>query len=194
MAQPLWPAAPTRCWAVRSEAAGGSGLGGRGAPSRLGIPGRSWWPGFQPEQGARRPAWSADRSGRWHWHTRRGPRPCRQVSQLAAKRSPPAILFQAILSACCEVVAEQRPDSAGALSTPGASHCPGTVRAAADQTARTPCCRPSTGTFPAGERQRQGGTRPIKGTRPRHGDAEADAAAAAASGEAAPQKTGRENG
>ncbi|MCP9771978.1 anthranilate synthase component I family protein [Synechococcus sp. Tobar12-5m-g] len=112
----------------------------------------------------------------WHWHTS-GATFAAQVEQLL-ERIAAGDLFQANLTACCEVLLPEPPDPL-ALYQRLRLHCPapfGGLVVAGD--AAVLCASPERflRVSPDGRIE----TRPIKGTRPRHGDPEADAAAAAA--------------
>ena len=112
----------------------------------------------------------------WHWHTP-AEQFARQVSQLQ-RRIATGDLFQANLTACCETWLERPPDLLG-LHGRLRRHCPapfGGLAVAGDEALISA----------SPERFLQLGadgsieTRPIKGTRPRSADPQADADAAAA--------------
>ena len=144
-------------------------------PLRLGI-----WEGLvaglSPEQVPADPPGQPIDPGRWHWHTGEAVFAA-QVSQLR-ERIAAGDLFQANLSACCEVVLEQRPDPL-ALYQRLRQHCPAPY-AGLLINGEDAVLSASPERFLQVSASGQVETRPIKGTRPRHGDAEADAAAAAA--------------
>jgi len=111
----------------------------------------------------------------WHWHTSAAAFAA-QVEQLL-ERIAAGDLFQANLSACCEVLLPEPPDPL-ALYQRLRQHCPapfgGLVVAGASAVLSA-----SPERFLRLSAAGRVETRPIKGTRPRHGDADADAAAAA---------------
>ena len=128
----------------------------------------------QPDPGMP-PPWEGLAADRWHWHT---PSPTyeQQVTALQ-ERIASGDLFQANLTVCCEAELETPPDPL-ALYARLRHHCPApfaglavagleaVVSASPERFLRM---------TPSGRIQ----TRPIKGTRPRQGDPEEDARAAA---------------
>jgi len=111
----------------------------------------------------------------WHWHTT-AEAFAAQVEQLL-ERIAAGDLFQANLTACCEVLLPERPDPL-ALYQRLRQHCPapfGGLVVAADAAVLSASPERFLRVSASGHVQ----TRPIKGTRPRHTDAAADAAAAA---------------
>jgi para-aminobenzoate synthetase component I len=112
---------------------------------------------------------------RWHWHTSAAAF-ASQV-ELLLERIAAGDLFQANLTACCEVQLPGPPDPL-ALYRRLRQHCPapfgGLVVAG-----NAAVLSASPERFLRVSTDGRVETRPIKGTRPRHGDADADAAAAA---------------
>ena len=112
----------------------------------------------------------------WHWHTP-AEQFAQQVSQLQ-RRIASGDLFQANLTACCETLLAQQPDLLG-LHGRLRQHCPapfGGLAIAGEEALISASPERFLRLGSDGSIE----TRPIKGTRPRSGDAEADADAAAA--------------
>ncbi len=112
----------------------------------------------------------------WHWHTP-AEQFAHQVGQLQ-QRIAVGDLFQANLTACCETLLVQQPDLLG-LHGRLRQHCPapfGGLAVAGDEALISASPERFLRLGSDGSIE----TRPIKGTRPRSGDPEADADAAAA--------------
>ena len=112
----------------------------------------------------------------WHWHTP-AEQFAQQVSQLQ-RRIASGDLFQANLTACCETLLTQQPDLLG-LHGRLRQHCPapfGGLAIAGEEALISASPERFLRLGSDGSIE----TRPIKGTRPRSGDPEADADAAAA--------------
>ena len=115
----------------------------------------------------------------WQWHTSRQGY-AQQVNQIRA-RIAAGDLFQANLTACCEHQLQTEPDLL-ALYGRLRQRCPapfGGLAIAAGEAAGEAVLSASPERFLQLDGQRWVETRPIKGTRPRHGEASADAEAAA---------------
>jgi para-aminobenzoate synthetase component 1 len=120
--------------------------------------------------------------GGWQWHTDRRDFAA-GVDSLRA-RIASGDLFQANLTACCEQELSEPPTAAALLGLYGRlrRHCPAPFAGLAIGGAAAPgeaVLSASPGRFLQLGREGLVETRPIKGTRPRHAEAEADAAAAA---------------
>jgi para-aminobenzoate synthetase component 1 len=116
---------------------------------------------------------------RWQWHTSRQSY-TEQVDQIRA-RIAAGDLFQANLTACCEHQLQAEPDLL-ALYGRLRQRCPapfGGLAIAAGEAAGEAVLSASPERFLQLDGQGWVETRPIKGTRPRHGEASADAEAAA---------------
>ena len=116
---------------------------------------------------------------RWQWHTSRQSY-AQQVDQIRAQIAA-GDLFQANLTACCEHQLQTEPDLL-ALYGRLRQRCPapfGGLAIAAGAAAGEAVLSASPERFLQLDGQGWVETRPIKGTRPRHGEASADAAAAA---------------
>ena len=111
----------------------------------------------------------------WHWHTSASAF-ADQVEELR-ERIASGDLFQANLTACCDVLLPEPPDPL-ALYHRLRQHCPAPFAGlivAGDAAVLSASPERFLRVTATGRIE----TRPIKGTRPRHGDGEADAAAAA---------------
>jgi para-aminobenzoate synthetase component 1 len=111
----------------------------------------------------------------WHWHTP-PERYAHQVDRLR-ERIAAGDLFQANLTACCETRLDRPPDPL-ALYERLRRHCPAPFAGLA-VAGEEAVLSASPERFLRLEPDGQVETRPIKGTRPRHDDPEADAASAA---------------
>jgi para-aminobenzoate synthetase component 1 len=119
---------------------------------------------------------------RWHWHT--DPRAFEAGVTRLRKHIAAGDLFQANLSACCEQLLEAPLSTADLLGLYGRlrSHCPAPfagLAIAGTAAAGEAVLSASPERFLRLEADGRVETRPIKGTRPRHADPRADAAAAA---------------
>ena len=118
----------------------------------------------------------------WHWHT--DPPAFEAGVRRLREQIAEGDLFQANLSACCEQLLEAPPSAAELLGLYGRlrSHCPAPfagLAIAGTAAAGEAVLSASPERFLRLQSDRRVETRPIKGTRPRHADPRADAAAAA---------------